>query len=103
VIYLIIAFAFGIAGGYVGRMKGSSFFIWFLISACVPFIGLMAALAYRWDTDELLRQCPRCGRVVKLHDALCMGCGHELEFPGTESTPPPTGAPRVPAGLETAQ
>ena len=102
-IYLIIAFAFAVAGGYVGKMKGSSFFIWFLISGCVPFLGLMAALAYRWDTEELLRQCPRCGRVTKLHDALCVGCGHELSFPGTEPEAPPEGARRVPAGLETAQ
>ena len=101
-IYLIIAFAFAVAGGYVGKMKGSSFFIWFLISGCVPFLGLMAALAYRWDTEEPLRRCPRCGRMAKLHDALCVRCGLEFEFPGTETAAPQT-AERVPAGLETAQ
>ena len=78
---LVILFFFGIAGGLVGRMKGSSFFIWFLVSACVPFIGLLAAVCYRWDDRELRRQCPQCGRVVKLHDAVCMSCGEELEFP----------------------
>jgi hypothetical protein len=79
--YLVIAFFFGLAGGVVGRIKGSSFFLWFLISACVPFIGLLAAIFSRWDNRELRRQCPECGRVVKLHDALCLGCGTELEFP----------------------
>lgn len=79
--YVVIAVCFGLAGGLVGRAKGSSFLIWFLISFCVPFIGLAAAFLYRWDKDELRRQCPGCGRVVKLHDALCTSCGTELEFP----------------------
>lgn len=72
---------FGLAGGIVGRIKGQSFFIWFLISCAVPFIGLVAAVLSRWDSRELRRPCPSCGRVVKLHDAVCMSCGAELEFP----------------------
>jgi hypothetical protein len=81
--FLVILFCFGLAGGVVGRMKGSSFFIWFLVSFCVPFIGLACALMYRWDNNELRRECPGCGKVVKLHDALCTRCGTELEFPET--------------------
>ena len=79
--YLVICFFFGLAGGIVGRIKGSSFVLWFLISAVVPIFGLMAAIAYRYDRDELRRQCPKCGRVTKLHDALCTRCGEELEYP----------------------
>lgn len=79
--YLFIALCFGISGGIVGRLKGSSFFIWFLISAVVPVLGLITALVYRWDKNELRRECPGCGRVVKLHDAICTSCGSELEFP----------------------
>lgn len=79
--YVFIALCFAVAGGIVGRIKGSSFFIWFLISGIVPVIGLAAALLYRWDRNELRRECPGCGRVVKLHDALCTRCGTELEFP----------------------
>jgi hypothetical protein len=79
--YVIICLFFGLAGGIVGRIKGSSFLLWFLISALVPFLGLLTALFYRRDDRELRRQCPRCGRVVKLHDAVCMRCGTELEFP----------------------
>jgi hypothetical protein len=78
---LVIMFFFGLAGGIVGKIKGSSFFIWFLISGLIPFLGLLTAIFYRWDTEELRRQCPGCGKVVKLHDAVCMGCGTELEFP----------------------
>jgi hypothetical protein len=64
-------------------MKGSSFFLWFLISGLIPFFGLLAAVCYRWEDRELRRQCPGCGRVVKLYDALCLSCGTELEFPET--------------------
>jgi hypothetical protein len=78
---LVIMFFFGIAGGIVGRIKGSSFFIWFLISAVIPFLGLLTAICYRYENQELRRQCPGCGRIVKLHDALCTNCGTELEFP----------------------
>ena len=69
--YLIICLFFGLAGGIVGWMKGSSFVLWFLISALVPVFG----------TDEVRRQCPRCGRIVKLYDQVCMSCGEDLEFP----------------------
>ena len=79
--YVVIALFFGLAGGVVGRMKGSSFWMWFLISGLVPILGLLTAVFYRWDDRELRRQCPGCGRVVKLHDALCTRCGTELEFP----------------------
>jgi hypothetical protein len=79
--YVVICIGFGLAGGVVGRMKGSSFVLWFLISGLVPIVGLLAAVCYRWEDRELRRQCPECGRVVKLHDAICTRCGTELEFP----------------------
>jgi hypothetical protein len=79
--YLVIAFCFGLAGGIVGRIKGSSFVLWFLISGVVPFFGLMAALAYRYERDEPRRQCLKCGRVTKMHDTICTRCGEELDFP----------------------
>jgi hypothetical protein len=78
---VVILFFFGLAGGIVGRVKGSSFVLWFLISACAPFIGLLAAICYRWENRELRRQCPGCGKVVKLYDTICTTCGTELEFP----------------------
>lgn len=79
--YIVIALSFGLATGVVGRLKGSSFFIWLVIGAVVPGVGLAAALLYRWDSEELRRECPGCGKVVKLHDALCTRCGTELDFP----------------------
>jgi hypothetical protein len=81
VIYLLLAIWFGLATGIVGRLRGSSFFIWAIIGAVVPVIGLVVALAYRSERDEVRRQCPTCRKVVKLHDAMCMRCGTDLEFP----------------------
>jgi hypothetical protein len=78
---VVILFFFGLAGGIVGRIKGSSFLLWFLISACMPFFGLLAAVFYRWENRELRRQCSGCGRVLRLHDTVCMACGAELDFP----------------------
>jgi hypothetical protein len=85
--YVLIALGFALAGGVVGRLKGSSFWLWFLISGLLPVFGLLAALAYRFESQELRRQCPGCGRVVKLHDALCTSCGTELEFPDVAIAP----------------
>ena len=85
--YLLIAVSFGLAAGIVGRIKGSSFWLWFLVSALLPFLGLLAAVLYRNERAELRRQCPGCGKVVKLHDALCMRCGTELEFPEVAISP----------------
>ena len=79
--YLVICLFFGLAGGLVGRMKGSSFVLWFLISAIVPVLGLLAAVLYRFESDEVRRQCPRCGKLVKLHDQVCMRCGLDMDFP----------------------
>jgi hypothetical protein len=79
--YVVICLGFGLAGGLVGRVKGSSFALWFLISAIVPLVGLLTAIAYRMESNELRRQCPRCGRVTKIYDALCTRCGAELDFP----------------------
>ncbi|HTU79028.1 MAG TPA: hypothetical protein VMF09_09740 [Solirubrobacteraceae bacterium] len=85
--YVIIAVCFGLSGGIVGKYKGSSFWLWFLISGAVPFLGLFAAIAYRVERDELRRQCPGCGRVTKLYDAICTRCGTELEFPDVAIAP----------------
>jgi hypothetical protein len=79
--FIVIALFFGIAGGVIARIKGDTVWVWFLISACVPFIGLITAVFYRVEKEELRQECPGCGRMLKLYDAVCMRCGTELEFP----------------------
>jgi ribosomal protein S27AE len=88
-VYIVIVLSFALAGGIVGRIKGSSFFLWALISGVFPFIGLAAAVLYRFDTDEPRRTCPSCGHVCMLHDALCTRCGSELDFPDESEILPP--------------
>ncbi len=84
---VVIMVFFGLAGGIVGRLKGSSFLLWFTIAGLVPFLGLLTAVFYRFENQELRRECPNCGKVVKLHDAVCMRCGAELEFPEVAIAP----------------
>jgi hypothetical protein len=93
--FLVICFFFGLAGGVIGRIKGSSFLLWFVIAAIPPFIGLLAAILYRVERDEPVRRCPACGKVVPIYQAICTRCGTELEFPEAGSSPPPAGPAAV--------
>ena len=86
-IYLVLCVWFGIAGAVVARVKGTSMLLGFLISAILPFFGLLALVLYRSELEELRRECPGCGRIVPLYDALCTRCGTELEFPDVAIEP----------------
>ena len=86
-IYIALCLVSGIAGGLIGRAKGSSFLLWLIISAVAPIIGPLAALLYRSERDELRRQCQGCGKVVPIYDALCTRCGSELDFPEVAIAP----------------
>jgi hypothetical protein len=79
--FVAIAFVFGLATGTIGKLKGSSFWIWLLIGLALPGIGIFAALLYRREQDEPRRRCPECGNVVAISDQVCMRCGRDLEFP----------------------
>jgi hypothetical protein len=79
--FLVLLFFFGLATGIVGAIKGSSFFLWFLVGSCLPVVGLLAALLYRWERDEPRRECPRCGAVLKISEQVCMTCGEDLDLP----------------------
>jgi hypothetical protein len=89
----IIAFGFALAGGFVGKAKGFSFWLWFAICAIPPFFPqLLVALLYRNDNAVARRACPTCGKVVHIHDALCTRCGTELDFPEEDEVLEPAGA-----------
>ena len=89
--YVIIALTFGIATGVIGRRKGSSFFIWFLVGTVLPILGLIAVILYRAETEEPERRCPRCGKVQKLYVQVCTRCGAELYLPDASEAEQPTG------------
>jgi hypothetical protein len=71
----------GLSAAIIGKIKGSSFLIWFLIGAALPIAGTIAALFYRWERDELRRECEDCGNIVPLSDQVCMRCGRDLDWP----------------------
>jgi len=79
--YVVLAIFCGLSAGVIGKIKGSSFFLWFLIGLVLPVTGTIAAVLYRFDSSEPRRQCPECGKVVPLHDQVCVRCGRDLEFP----------------------
>jgi uncharacterized paraquat-inducible protein A len=79
--YVIVAICFGLATGIVGRSKGSSFFLWLVIGTVLPILGLAAAILYRSEHQEPERQCPTCGKVLKLHVQVCPRCGTDLYLP----------------------
>jgi len=98
---LIMMFCWGVSAGLVAKIKGGSFAIWFLIGFCLPIFGTLAALASRWERDELQRRCPTCNKLVPLYDQVCTGCGTDLEFPEFAIAPPrPRRITRKPAGHE---
>ncbi len=81
---LVVFFFFGLSAAVIAKIKGNGaggIITWFLIGFCVPFVGVIAAVLYRYENQELRRECPKCHRVVMLYDAVCMHCGEELEFP----------------------
>ena len=76
--FLVIAFSFGLATAIVGKIKGSSFFLWFVIGAVLPVAGLVAALLYRWEGREPRMRCPRCGKVMPISVQVCTSCGEDI-------------------------
>ncbi len=78
---LPILFFFGLSAGTIGKIKGGSFFLWFLLGFALPFIGTLVALLYRNERAIPRRQCPECGNVVAIHDQVCSRCGRDLDFP----------------------
>ncbi len=97
--YLIIGAVIAwVATGFVGRAKGSSFWLWFLIGAVLPYFGLIAALLYRRERDEPERRCPRCGKVHKLYVQVCTRCGADLYLPDPSEVREPGAAGPQKAG-----
>jgi hypothetical protein len=79
--FVVIALAFGVATAAIGKLKGGSIFIWFVVGTALPGIGILAALFIRDERREPRRYCPECGNVVALSDQVCMRCGQDLDFP----------------------
>jgi uncharacterized protein (DUF983 family) len=79
--YLLIASCFALATAVIGRSKGSSFFIWFVVGFVTLAIGLVVVILYRREKSEPERACPRCGKVHKLYVQVCNSCGEDMYLP----------------------
>ncbi len=91
--FLLICALFGVAGGLQGRAKGSSFLLWFTISAAVPLFGWIASIVYPGNRNELRRACDGCGTLLPITDTMCMRCGTDLPFPDEVYLPPGVAPP----------
>ena len=87
--YLVIAFSCGLATAIIGKAKGSSFWIWFAVGSVLPLLGLVAVILYRVEKDEPERQCPSCGKPLKLYVQVCPRCGTDLYLPDPAAVRPP--------------
>src|SRR3954469_3754591 len=79
--FLVLMFFFGLSAGAIGKIKGSSFFVWFLIGFALPLIGTIAAVLYRFEQKEPRRRCDECGFVMPVTSQVCRRCGADQEYP----------------------
>jgi hypothetical protein len=88
--FLLILFTCGLSAAIVGKWKGSSALLWFLIGFCLPILGTIAAFLYRFERDEPRRSCPECGRTLPVTNQVCFACGAELYHPDQHTQGSPT-------------
>ena len=97
--YVIVIITTGFVTGGIARVKGSSFFIWFILGAALSVVyppagivvALLAVSLYRVEKLEPERQCPRCGKVHKLYVQVCSRCGEDLYLPDPREVRHPSG------------
>jgi hypothetical protein len=92
---VVICFFCGLSAAFIGRWKGSSFLLWFAIGFFLPILGTIAALAWRFEAEEVYRECDECGHVMPLYQQVCNRCGADQEWPAELDQPEEV---RSPAG-----
>ncbi|MGD0198161.1 MAG: hypothetical protein ABSC56_09690 [Solirubrobacteraceae bacterium] len=97
--YLLICIGSGVLGALIALRKGSSPYVWFVVSAVIPVLGPIAAVLYRRETEVPLRRCTTCGAPTRIYDAMCMRCGADLSYPEEAEIIEPTPLMRVRARL----
>ncbi len=75
-----IVFFLGLSAGIIGKIKGSSFVLWFLIGVGTLGVGILAALLYRVEANEPVAACPTCGNTVAISHQVCSRCGEDLDW-----------------------
>jgi hypothetical protein len=79
--FLVLMFFCGLSAGAIGKIKGSSFFVWFLIGFALPLLGTLAAVLYRSERNESRRRCDECGFMMPVTSQVCRRCGADQEYP----------------------
>jgi hypothetical protein len=79
--FVVLAIFCGLSAAVIGKLKGSSFWIWFFVGAVLPLLGTLAAIFYRSEHREPRRACPECGKAQPLYVQVCTRCGRDLEWP----------------------
>jgi hypothetical protein len=95
--FVVLLFVFGLSAGLVAKLRGNSFWIWFLIGFAMPIFGTIAALVARSDRNEPRRRCEECGAIMPVHNQVCTHCGADLHTARCGSVP---GLGRAPPGLK---
>jgi hypothetical protein len=85
--WIVLMVCCGLSAAIIGKIKGSSFFLWFAIGFVVPFLGIVAAILHRFERYELRRRCDECGAVVPVTNQVCTRCGADLDFPTERLAP----------------
>jgi hypothetical protein len=85
--YAAVFLVFAFVTGFIGRQKGSSFFIWFLVGGLIPIFGLVAVLLSRTERQDPRRECPNCHNLVGIAVQVCPRCGEDMDYPD-ELVPP---------------
>jgi len=85
--FLVLMFCFGLAAALIGKIKGSSFFIWFLIGFALPVLGMLAAIFSRYERYDHRRRCDDCGATLPITNQICTRCGADLGFPSERLVP----------------
>ena len=60
--FVVLAIFCGLSAAVIGKLKGSSFWIWFLVRAVLPLLGTLAAIFYRSSTASRGVPAPNAGR-----------------------------------------
>jgi hypothetical protein len=96
--YVIVILTTAFVTGAIARVKGSSFFIWAVLGGALSvvfppagiIVAILAVSLYRVEKLEPERQCPRCGKVLKLYVQVCNRCGEDLYLPDPREVRHPT-------------
>jgi hypothetical protein len=79
--YAVVFLAFAFITGFIGKSKGSSFIIWFLVGGLLPVFGFIAVLLSRTERQDPRRECPNCHNLVGIAVQVCPRCGEDMDYP----------------------